>query len=72
MNKKEIKFKNEIVDVEILPDNTFAITYGGKEIKVQYMQDNEGAVHWMNMETNKETEETKALGLELEKLLKPE
>jgi hypothetical protein len=66
----EIRYNNAPVQVDRLNDDTFCVHLPGRDVRIQYKADNEGADHWLDLESNHETEETKALGEQLGELLK--
>ena len=69
MKPMQIRYNNSPVDIDLLDRNTFCVHLPDKDIRVQYQPDNEGADHWLDLDTNHETEQTKALGEQLSRLL---
>ena len=70
MNRHQIRMNDQPIEVERVNHNTFNVQLGNKSLCIQYKQDNEGADHWIDLNTNHETEETKAIGEQLEELFK--
>lgn len=65
-----IRVNNEPAEVEKVDHNTFTVHTGSRDIRVQYREDNEGAAHWIDLNTYHETEEAKLIGEQLEQLEK--
>ncbi len=70
MRQDQIRYNNTPVQVDRLGDDTFCVHLPGKDVRIQYKPDNEGADHWLDLDSDHETEETKALGEQLGELLK--
>jgi hypothetical protein len=67
MNTKHIHYKGQQVEVDILEDDIFCVYLPGKKLRLQYKPDNEGADHWLDLESNHETDEAVELGEEIGK-----
>lgn len=65
MEQIQIRYNDSPVNIERLDRNTFCVHLPGRDLRLQYQEDNEGADHWLDLDTNHETEETKALGEQL-------
>jgi hypothetical protein len=69
MKPLQIHYNNSPVSIDRIDRETFCVHLPGRDLRIQYQPDNEGADHWLDLETNRETEQTKALGEQLEPLL---
>lgn len=70
MKPLEITYNNSPVNIDRLDRETFCVHLPDRDVTIQYRADNEGADHWLDLSTNHETEQTKALGEQLAPLLK--
>jgi hypothetical protein len=70
MKPMQIQYNNSPVSIDRIDRDTFCVHLPDRDIRVQYKPDNEGADHWLDLDSNHETEETKALGEQLDALLK--
>jgi len=70
MKPFQINYNNSPVNYERLDRDTFCVHLPERDVTIQYRSDNEGADHWLDLDTNHETEETKQLGEQLAPLLK--
>lgn len=70
MRQDQIRYNNAPVQVDRLGDDTFCVHLPERDVRIQYKPDNEGADHWLDLDSDHETEETKALGEQLGELLK--
>ena len=70
MGQTQISYNNSPVQVDRLNEDTFCVHLPQRDVRIQYKPDNEGADHWLDLDTDHETEETKALGEQLGGLLK--
>lgn len=66
----QITFNNAPVDVDRLDEHTFCVHLPGRDVRLQYRSDNEGADHWLDLDSDHETSETKQLGEVLAPLLR--
>ncbi|MDB5230001.1 MAG: hypothetical protein JWN76_806 [Chitinophagaceae bacterium] len=48
-------------------DKQFSIEDNGHTLQLQLQRDNEGAVHWLDRESEQETELSKDIGIQIEK-----
>lgn len=65
MKPIQIRYNESPVEIERLDRNTFCVHLPGRDLRLQYQPDNEGADHWLDLDTNHETEETRQLGEQL-------
>ncbi len=72
MNTHQIRLNDQPAEVQRIDHHTFNVNVDGRDIRLQYRQDNEGADHWIDLNSNHETEETKAIGEQLQELIKTE
>lgn len=70
MRQDQIRYNNTPVQVDRLSEDTFCVHLPERDVRIQYKPDNEGADHWLDLDSDHETEETKALGEQLGSLLK--
>jgi len=70
MGQTQINYNNSPVNVDRLNENTFCVHLPQRDVRIQFKPDNEGADHWLDLDSDHETEETKALGEQLGGLLK--
>jgi hypothetical protein len=69
MKPMQIQYNNAPVTIDRIDKHTFCVHLPEKDVRVQYKADNEGADHWLDLDTNHETEQTKQLGEQLGPLL---
>ncbi len=69
MREMQIRYNNSPVQVDRLNEDTFCVHLPERDVRIQFKSDNEGADHWLDLDSNHETEETKALGEQLGGLL---
>jgi hypothetical protein len=69
MKPMQIQYNNAAVTIDRIDKLTFCVHLPERDIRVQYKADNEGADHWLDLDTNHETEQTKQLGEQLGPLL---
>lgn len=69
MKPLSIQFDNRSVPIDRIGSDTFCVHLPDRDVRIQYQPDNEGADHWIDLDTNHETTETKQLGEELGRLL---
>jgi hypothetical protein len=72
MENFNINYNNSPIHIERLDHNTFCVHLPERNVRLQYKPDNEGADHWLDLDSNRETEETKQLGEQLESLIDKE
>ncbi|HEX6914595.1 MAG TPA: hypothetical protein VF145_05115 [Chitinophagaceae bacterium] len=69
MNKSEIRYNNQPVSIDRIDRNTFCVHLPNRDLRLQYQPDNEGADHWLDLDSNRETEETRVLGEQLSSMV---
>ena len=69
MKTEKINYNGTSLDVDVISSDTFCVHLDRRDIHLQYRQDNEGADHWVDLDTNDETDESMKLGEALEPLL---
>jgi hypothetical protein len=69
MRQIEIQYNNAPISIDRIDRDTFCVHLPGRDLRLQHRADNEGADHWLDLDTNHETDETKKLGAQLEDLL---
>lgn len=65
----QIRYNNAPVNIDRIDDQTFCVHLPDRDLRLQYRADNEGADHWLDLELNRETEQTRQLGEQLAPLL---
>jgi hypothetical protein len=65
MKALQIDYNNATVPIERIDDDTFCVHLPDNDLRIQYQPDNEGADHWIDLNSNKETEQTIKLGEQL-------
>jgi hypothetical protein len=69
MEALQIQYNNSPVSIDRIDRDTFCVHLPERDIRIQYKPDNEGADHWLDLDSNRETEQTKQLGEQLGSLL---
>lgn len=69
MDQLQIRYNNAPVNIDRVDRDTFCVHLPEKDLRLQYRADNEGADHWLDLDSNRETEQTRQLGEQIGPLL---